>query len=38
MSTMAVQLASLVEIMDRVSADQEAMDDAALQFNDLLQV
>lgn len=38
LSTMAVQLVSLVEVMDKVAADQEAMDDAAQQFNDLLQV
>lgn len=35
---MAVQLVSLVEVMDKVAADGEAMEDAAQQFNDLLQV
>ena len=35
---MAVQLVNLVEVMDKVAADQEAMDAAGQQFDELLQV
>ena len=38
LSTMAVQLASFVDTMDKIAANEEAMADAAMQFNDLLQV
>ena len=38
LSTMAVQLVTLVEVMDKVVADQESMDTAAQQFDELLQV
>lgn len=38
LSTMAVQLVNLVEVIDKVAADQEAMDTAGQQFDELLQV
>jgi hypothetical protein len=38
LSTMAVQLVNLVEVMDKVAADQGAMDAAGQQFDELLQV
>ncbi len=37
LSTLAVQLASIVDTLDKIAADSEAMEDAALQFDSLLQ-
>lgn len=36
--TLAVRIAALVKAFDRVAADSDAMDAAALQFQDILQV
>lgn len=37
LSTLAVQLASIVDTLDKIAADNEAMEDAAVQFDSLLQ-